>query len=363
MDYMAQALSLARLALGQASPNPAVGAVIVKNDIIIGQGYTQPPGSDHAEIVALKQAGQSARGAALYITLEPCCHFGRTPPCTQAIIDAGITDVHFAMEDPNPLISGRGNETLRRAGINTYIGEHAAEAAELNEAFIKYITTGLPFITVKFACSLDGRIATRTGNSQWISCEESRKQVQRMRCVSDAVMTGANTVIADNPQLTVRLDGQDSVTRQQPLRIIVDGRGRISPESRIFSEPGKTIVVVDSTLDPEIKRPLEQAGAELLELPSSDGIMDLKQLLKTLGEKEITSILVEGGGILIGSLFDQCLVDKVVVFLAPIVIGGTEARPAVAGKGVARLSDCPKLKRVRVERIGVDIMVCGYITE
>jgi diaminohydroxyphosphoribosylaminopyrimidine deaminase/5-amino-6-(5-phosphoribosylamino)uracil reductase len=360
MEYMSQALSLARLALGQVSPNPAVGAVIVKNDVIVGQGYTQPPGSDHAEIVALKQAGEEARGAALYVTLEPCCYFGRTPPCTQSIIAAGIGEVHFAMIDPNPLVSGKGQAELEAAGIKTCCGENADEAAVINEAFIKYITTGLPFVTAKFAASLDGKIATRNGDSKWITGEAARKHVQHLRYISDAVMTGANTIMVDNPRLTVRLSVKGGITHKQPLRIIVDGMGRTPPTARIFSEPGKTLLVLGSSLSPEIGRVLAASGAEVLELPSGDGVLDLRELLTVLAKREITSILVEAGGILLGSLFDQGLVDKVVAFLAPIVIGGQEARPAVAGRGIEKLSDGIRLKQVRVERVGEDIMVVGY---
>lgn len=361
MDYMSQALSLARLAQGQVSPNPAVGAIIVKNDVIVGQGYTQPPGGDHAEIVALRQAGEEARGATLYVTLEPHCHQGRTPPCTQAIIDAGIAEVHFAIIDPNPQVAGQGQAELRRAGIKTYIGEHASEATELNEAFIKYIATGLPFVTVKFACSLDGKIATRTGESKWVTGEAARKQVQHFRYTSDAVMTGANTIIVDNPRLTVRLSIKGGITHKQPLRIIIDGQGRTPPQARIFSEPGKTLVVLGTELEPEINRSLIQAGAEIMELPARSGMIDLKDLLKILGKRQVTSILVEGGGILVGSLFDAGLVDKVKAFLAPIIIGGEEARAAVGGKGIARLSDCFKLKQLKVEMVGEDIMVSGYV--
>jgi diaminohydroxyphosphoribosylaminopyrimidine deaminase / 5-amino-6-(5-phosphoribosylamino)uracil reductase len=362
MDYMALALSLARLAQGQVSPNPAVGAVIVKNEVILGQGYTQPPGGDHAEIVALKQAGEDARGATLYVTLEPCCHYGRTPPCTQAIIDAGISQVHFAVIDPNPLIAGKGQTELQRAGVTTYVGEHGSEAAELNEAFIKYVMTGIPFVTVKFAASLDGKIATRTGDSKWVTGEAARKLVQHMRYVSDAVMTGANTVIADDPRLTVRLSDKGGITRKQPLRVIVDGLGRTPPQSRIFTEPGKTLLVLGTTLSPEAKMTLVKTGAEIIEFPSEGGVVDLKQLLRVLGERNITNLLVEGGGILVGSLFDAGLVDKVVAFYAPIVIGGEEARPVVAGKGIEKLADCVKLKRLKVERVGEDIMVTGYVS-
>jgi len=361
MDYMALALSLAKLAQGQVSPNPAVGAVIVKDGVILGQGYTQPPGFDHAEIVALKQAGEDARGATMYVTLEPCCHYGRTPPCTRAIIDAGITEVHFSLIDPNPIVSGKGKAELERAGIKTFVGEHAEEAAEVNEAFIKYITTGLPFVTVKFASSLDGKIATRSGDSKWVTGEAARRQVQRLRYVSDAIMTGANTVIIDDPHLTVRLSDRGGTTRRQPLRIVVDGRGRTPLTARIFSEQGKTLMVLGETLPEEIKQSYKKVGADVLELPTKEGEIDLKALFSVLGKMQITSVLVEAGGILLGSLFDYNLVDKVVAFLAPIIIGGEEARPSVAGRGVEKLADCIRLHRIRVDQVGEDIMVSGYV--
>jgi diaminohydroxyphosphoribosylaminopyrimidine deaminase / 5-amino-6-(5-phosphoribosylamino)uracil reductase len=363
MDYMAVALSLARLALGQVSPNPAVGAVLVKNGAIIGQGYTQPPGCDHAEIVALKQAGREAKGATLYVTLEPCCHYGRTPPCTASIISAGISEVHFALRDPNPLVAGKGQFELQQAGIRTIEGSHAAEAAELNEAFIKYITTGLPLVTVKFAASLDGKIATRTGDSKWVTGEAARKHVQHLRYVSDAVMTGANTIISDDPHLTVRLAIKGGITHKQPLRIIVDGMGRTPLTSRIFTEPGKTLLVLGTPFKAESRERLAGTETEIIELPSAEGIIDLRQLIELLGKRQITSVLVEAGGILLGSLFDSNLVDKVVAFLAPIIIGGEEARPSVAGKGSGKLLDCTRLKRVKVESVGQDIMVAGYVKD
>jgi diaminohydroxyphosphoribosylaminopyrimidine deaminase / 5-amino-6-(5-phosphoribosylamino)uracil reductase len=362
MDYMEQAVSLARLALGQVSPNPAVGAVVVKDDVVVGQGYTQPPGSDHAEIVALKQAGGMARGAVMYVTLEPCCHFGRTPPCTEAIIAAGIKEVRFSMVDPNPIVAGKGQTQLETAGIQTYIGDHAAEAAETNEAFIKFITTGTPFITAKYASSLDGKIATRSGDSHWITGEAARKEVQALRYISDAIIVGANTVITDNPHLTVRYNEKGGTAKKQPLRVIVDGKASIPATAGIFSEPGKTLVVTGEGVPPEKKKSYISAGAEVLELPwqTSDQV-DLKLLMKILGGRQITSILVEGGGMLLGSLFDNGLVDKVVAFVAPIIIGGEGARTAVAGQGVGKIADSTRLKKVRVEAVGPDIMVSGYV--
>jgi diaminohydroxyphosphoribosylaminopyrimidine deaminase / 5-amino-6-(5-phosphoribosylamino)uracil reductase len=361
MDYMAQAIALARLAQGQVSPNPAVGAVLVKNDVIIGQGYTQPPGGDHAEIVALKQAGRESKESTLYVTLEPCCHHGRTPPCADSIIQAGVTEVHFAIVDPNPVVAGKGQAELQKAGIKIYVGEHSEEAVLINEAFIKHITTGFPFVTVKFAASLDGKIATRSGDSKWVSGEAARKLVQHMRYETDAVMTGAGTVISDDPRLTVRIAVRGGITHKQPLRIIVDGLGRTPSTARLFRETGLTLLVLSDDLDIKLKKTFSSMGAELLEMPAINGQIDLKALMLILGKKSITSILVEAGGILLGSLFDAGMVDKVVAFLAPIIIGGEEARPAVAGHGFDKLAQCVKLNRIKIDRVGDDLMVSGYV--
>jgi len=362
MDYMEQALSLARLALGQVSPNPAVGAVVVKNDIVVGQGYTQPPGSPHAEVLALKQAGEQARGGVMYVTLEPCCHYGRTPPCSQAIIAAGITEVHMAMLDSNPLVSGRGKDELEREGIKTYVGEHEDEAKQINEAYTKFITTGMPFVTAKFAISLDGKIATKSGDSKWISGGEARKYVHNLRYSADAIMAGVNTILADDPHLTSRCcGGRGGTARKQPLRVIVDSKGRTPLTARLFGEPGKTLLALGRLVAPEEKTAFAEVGAELLELPSEEGWVDLEKLLKTLAEQEITSVLVEGGGILLGSLFDCGLVDKVIAFIAPVIIGGSEAKTAVGGKGIDKVVDSLKLERVSIEKLGEDLMVSGYV--
>ncbi|MFC1919011.1 bifunctional diaminohydroxyphosphoribosylaminopyrimidine deaminase/5-amino-6-(5-phosphoribosylamino)uracil reductase RibD [Chloroflexota bacterium] len=361
MDYMKQALSLAKLALGQASPNPAVGAVIVKDGEIVGQGYTQPPGSWHAEVMALKQAGEKARGGVIHVTLEPCCRQGRTPPCTQAIVTAGISEVHMAMLDPNPLVSGQGETELEREGIKTYLGEHKEEAKEINEAYSKFITTGIPFVTAKFAISLDGKIATKSGDSKWISTDEARKYVHHLRYITDAIMAGANTVITDNPHLTCRHGGKGGEVRKQPLRVIVDGRGRTPPTAQVFSKPGTTIMALGKAVKPEIKKSFARLGAELLELPPGNGTLDLEMLLESLGKREVTSVLVEGGGILIGSLFDAGLIDKVIAFIAPIIIGGKEATTAAAGSGVDKVAEAIKLERISVERFGEDFMISGYV--
>ena len=363
MDYMEQALSLARLALGQVSPNPAVGAVVVRDNVVVGQGYTQPPGSSHAEVVALEQAGREAGGGAMYVTLEPCCHYGRTPPCTRAIVAAGIGEVHMAMLDPNPLVSGRGREGLETEGIKTFVGEHEQEARDINEAYVKFITTGMPFVTVKFAMSLDGKIATSSGDSKWISSDEARHYTHILRSASDVIMVGANTVLTDDPQLTARCgsSGQGGTSRKQPLRVIVDGKGRTPITARIFSEPGKTLIALGRQVKPGEAADFVKVSAELMELPAAEGFIDLEKLLKILAGRGITSVLVEGGGILIGSLFDSGLVDKVIAFIAPIIIGGEKAKTAVAGKGVDKVVDSFRLERVSTVRFGQDIMVSGYV--
>ena len=359
---MVQALSLAKLALGSVSPNPAVGAVIVNNDVVVGQGYTQPAGSEHAEIMALQQAGEQARGGTMYVTLEPCCHYGRTPPCSQAIIDSGISEVHLAMLDPNPLVSGRGKEEIEQEGIKTYVGKHEEEAREINEAHIKFITTGMPFVTAKFAMSLDGKIATKSGDSKWISSEESRKQVHNLRYITDAIMVGVNTVLTDDPLLTCRCcGGRGGTARKQPLRVVVDGKGRTPPTARLISEPGKTLLALGKSIMPNEARAFAKAGAEIIELPSAEGLVDLEGLLENLGKREITSVLVEGGGLLLGSMFDRGLVDKVIAFIAPIIIGGNEAKTAVGGEGVDKVANSPRLERINLEKFGEDLMVSGYV--
>ena len=364
MDYMEQALSLARLAMGQVSPNPAVGAVIVKNGNVVGQGFTQPPGSWHAEIMALRQARDNARDGVMYVTLEPCCHYGRTPPCTKAIIASGIGEVHFATIDPNPIVSGKGKAELERYGIRTFVGEHEAQAKEIIEAFSKHITTGMPYVTVKFAMSLDGKIATRTGDSKWITSEESRRYAHSLRVTTDAIMTGANTIIADDPKLTVRCSGgRGGTVKNQPLRIIVDGRGRTPPQARVFREPGETLIAVAKHLTNADKQAFSDVNAGFFEMPSDDNTVNLKELLRMLGKRGITSVLVEGGGTLIGSLFDAGLVDKVNAFIATIIIGGSGAVPSIGGYGIEKIADAYKLENVEVKQLDTDILVQGYINK
>ena len=359
MIYMDRALSLSRRALGSVSPNPAVGAVIVKDGVVVGEGWTQPPGQDHAELVALRQAGAAAAGAVLYTTLEPCSHGGRTPPCTQAIVEAGITEVHAALADPNPTVTGNGLSRLNEAGIHTLAGEGEDEARGVMEAYLKFIATGTPFITAKFAMSLDGKIATRTGDSKWISGDESRRYAHELRAASDAVMVGINTVIADDPRLTAR-DDSGMPRDRQPLRVVVDSKGRIPQKVRLLSEPGRTLLAV-AEVSPSRRRRLKASGTEIESVPAEDGWVDLKALMGRLGgDRNITSLLVEGGAAVLGSLFDLGLIDKVVAFVAPTMIGGQNAPSPVGGVGVDRIADAVRLERVEVLRLGSDLAVVGY---
>ena len=298
----------------------------------------------------------------MYVTLEPCCHFGRTAPCTRAIIDAGISRVHMAMIDPNPLVAGKGRAELEKAGIKTFVGEHEQQAQQLVEAYTKYITTGIPFVTLKVAMSLDGKIATRTGDAKWITSPESRQFAHSLRHTSDAIMTGVNTVLADNPHLTRRSSrGRGGTIKRQPLRIIVDGKGRTPRSARIFHEAGKTLLVMGRPARAGEAEAFGRLGAEIMEMPSEEGIIDIMSLLKTLGEKQITSILVEGGGILAGSLFDQGIVDRLFVFIAPIILGG-EGKTAVAGRGIDKLADAYRLENISVTCFGDDTLISGYVS-
>jgi diaminohydroxyphosphoribosylaminopyrimidine deaminase/5-amino-6-(5-phosphoribosylamino)uracil reductase len=297
----------------------------------------------------------------MYVTLEPCCHHGRTPPCTRAIITAGIAEVHLATLDVNPVVMGRGKEELEGAGIRVCVGECEVESKQINEAYAKFITQGTPFVTAKFAMSLDGKIATRSGDSRWISGELARKRVHGLRYTADAVMAGVNTVLVDDPRLTTRCCGSGGMLKKQPTRVIVDSKGRTPLTARVFSEPGKAILVLGRLASAEEKESFAQIGIELLELPSPESRVDLKSLLRLLGERQVTSVLVEGGGILLGALFDGGLVDKVIAFIAPIIIGGREAVTAVAGWGVERVADSFKIERRSVEMLDEDLMVSGYV--
>lgn len=358
--YMRRALELAGLARGRTSPNPLVGAVIVRDGEIVGEGYHRRAGTPHAEVHALRDAGERARGATLYVTLEPCNHYGRTPPCTEALIAAGIAEVYMAMLDPNPLVNGQGRERLERAGIRTFVGLCGQEAAALNRPFITHITQGRPLVIVKVACSLDGKIATRTGESRWISGELARQRVHKLRDEVDAIMVGANTAIVDDPRLTTRLPGGEEV--QHPLRIVVDSRGRVPLAARLFDPelPGRAMLATTAACSLVHREALRQRGIEVLVLPAGpDGRVELSALLQELGRQQVTSLLVEGGGTLLDAFFRARLVDQVLAFVAPLIIGGREAPSAVGGEGVALLREAPRLVNPSVEQVGEDFLISG----
>lgn len=390
---MRRALELAALGLGRTSPNPAVGAVVVAEGRIVGEGYHRRAGGPHAEPQALAAAGERAQGATLYVTLEPCCHHGRTPPCTEAIIRAGIARVVYACGDCDARCAGQGARALQEAGIAVSCGPLTAEAERLNEAYFKHKRTGRPFVTLKMACSLDGKTATRTGDSRWVSGEAARERVHQMRDRVDAVMVGVGTILADDPQLTVRLPTGGG---HNPLRVVVDSLARTPPTARVVrggetgpapgalppdqrttpdasfaaergdegDEPrsfGQCVVAVTGAAPAERVDALRAVGAQVLVLPAQNhGGVDLEALLRELGARGVMSVLVEGGATLAGGLADAGLIDKCVFFIAPRLIGGREAPTTVAGTGVATMAEALKLEFTQVERVGQDMLIEAY---
>ncbi len=356
---MSRALALAWTAPEPASPNPTVGAVVVADGEIIGEGVTEPPPGRHAEIVALEQAGERARGAMLYVTLEPCRHFGRTPPCTDAIKAAGIVEVHYAVADPSEK-SGGGHAVLDAAGIRVTVGEGEAEARRVNEAFFKHRETGLPFVIAKFAASLDGRIAAASGDSRWVSGPEAREWSHRLRTRIDAIICGSETIIIDDPLLTARPDGSDAA--RQPLRVVVDSRGRVAPMARVFQGTDWALTLVATTEDASAtwRASVEATGAEVLTFAKHGDHVDLEELLRELARRDVVTALIEGGGVLLGGFFDRGLVDKVYAVIAPIIVGAADAPGAVAGRGADRMADALRMRDITVERLGEDILVTGY---
>lgn len=352
---MRQALALARRAVGRASPNPAVGALLVREGEVVGRGATHRAGGRHAETAALASAGERARGATLYVTLEPCAHQGRTPPCADAIVRAGVARVVAAVRDPNPRVAGAGLARLRAGGVVVEEGVMAVEAARLNAPFFKWITTGLPFVTCKWAMSLDGRIAASTGDSRWISSEAGRRQVHVLRRRSDAVMVGIGTALVDDPRLTPRPPGP---RRGFPWRVVVDSQARLPPAARLFEDAAHwpVLVAVGASAPADRVASLQAAGAEVMALPGADGRVDLRALLRALGEREITSVLCEGGSALFGGLRDAGLIDRVLAFVAPILIGGARAPAPIGGAGIDRVADALPLLASRVRRVGADWM-------
>ncbi|WP_031515252.1 bifunctional diaminohydroxyphosphoribosylaminopyrimidine deaminase/5-amino-6-(5-phosphoribosylamino)uracil reductase RibD [Desulfofalx alkaliphila] len=357
--FMKEALQLAAKAEGYTSPNPMVGAVVVKNNMVVGKGYHQRAGSPHAEVHALREAGDQARGATLYVTLEPCCHYGRTPPCTEAIKAAGIRKVVVAMTDPNPKVAGKGIEILKEAGIEVVSGVLEEEAARLNEIFLKYISHNKPLVALKAAVSLDGKIATSTGESQWITGSESRNYAHVLRHRYDAILVGVNTVLIDNPSLTTRLPEGKGL---DPIRVVLDSKCRTPLNAKVINQPSnaRTIIVTTKAAPRDRIKALEAAGAEVIVAEDHNGRVSIPDLLEHLGRRQITGLLVEGGAGVHGSFLEAKAVDKVYWFIAPMIIGGVNAPGAVGGEGVKSLTDAMRIKHLTLHRFGPDICVEGY---
>jgi diaminohydroxyphosphoribosylaminopyrimidine deaminase/5-amino-6-(5-phosphoribosylamino)uracil reductase len=361
---MARAFELARAVRGTTSPNPAVGAVIAEGTRVVGEGATQPPGSPHAEVMALQQAGERARGATMYVTLEPCSHQGRTPPCTEAIVEAEIARVVVAVGDPDLRVSGRGLERLREVGIDVDLGDGAAEGADHYEAYTHHRRTGRPFVTAKFAASLDGRIASTSGDSRWISGPQTLQWAHQNRPLFDAMLVGVETIIIDNPQLTARPERWRGPI-PQPLRVVLDSQGRTPLDRRVLEgvSESPTLIATTDAASMEWRAAMHALGVDVAILASDQenrGRVSLTALLELLGqERGVVSLLVEGGGEVLGSFFDQRLIDKVTAVVAPMIIGG-DAQTAVRGQGATRMRDALRLNHMKVERSGVDLLVTGY---
>ncbi len=358
--YMRMALELAAKGAGYVSPNPLVGAVVVKGDQVVGRGYHQALGGPHAEVNAIDDAGEDARGGTIYVTLEPCNHHGRTPPCTQKILNAGIRQVVVAMADPNPHVTGGGNDFLASQGVEVACGVCEADAVAQNESFVKYVRTGSPFVVLKMAATLDGRIATRTGDARWVTGPQARGFVHLLRHSMDAIMVGIGTVMADDPELTTRLEHGGSV---DPVRVILDTRLTISSEARLLnlSSTAETIIACGPEAPEERKVRLKEKGAHLLEVPLEEGRIDLNALMTALGARGITSLLVEGGAQIAGAALKAGVVDKVHFFYAPKIMGGGDGIPMCNGKGPEKMSECLALSQTAVSQVGEDILVTGYL--
>ncbi|WP_182187323.1 bifunctional diaminohydroxyphosphoribosylaminopyrimidine deaminase/5-amino-6-(5-phosphoribosylamino)uracil reductase RibD [Pectinatus frisingensis] len=360
--YMQTAINLAKNAVGRTSPNPMVGAVIVKNNRIIGCGWHKKAGTPHAEIHALQAAGELSQGATLYVSLEPCSHFGRTPPCCDAVIKAGIKRVVVAITDPNPKVSGRGIKKMRDAGLEVVTGVLENEAAKLNEVFFKWIETGFPFITIKSAMSLDGKTATASGQSKWITNEASRTYGHHLRDINDAIMVGINTIIADNPTLTTRL----AAGGKNPIRIIADSTGRIPLDAAVLNDNAAlTLVVVTAKASPlkiaalKAKKNVDVIIADAAETAG----INLTDLFKQLAQREICSILIEGGATLIGNIVEEKLADKAYFFIAPKIVGGKSAKSAVEGPGIKNLADALTLASPVIKNLDGDFLISGNLNK
>jgi diaminohydroxyphosphoribosylaminopyrimidine deaminase / 5-amino-6-(5-phosphoribosylamino)uracil reductase len=355
LHWMQCALELAERGRGFVEPNPLVGAVVVRDGAIVGEGWHQRYGGPHAEVNAFAAAGEAARGATLYVTLEPCCHHGKTPPCTDAVLRAGVSRVVVAMSDPFPQVSGRGSEILRAAGLSVEVGLCEAEARRLNAPYLKLLSTGKPYVHLKWAMTLDGKIATRTGDSKWISNESSRRKVHELRGRMDAIVVGIGTALADDPQLTARPPGARTAAR-----VVLDSQGRLPLDSALVRTARDIpVIVVTAGQAGENARRLHELGCEVLELPGTGGRPSVDALLTDLGRRRMTNLLVEGGAGVLGSFLDARAVGEVHVFVAPRLAGGAAAHSPVGGVGVARIADSLSLDEMEVEQIEGDVYLHG----
>ena len=353
---MKRALTLSLNGRGYVNPNPLVGCVIVKGDHVIGEGYHKKYGGVHAEVNALNNCRECAEGATVYVTLEPCCHFGKTPPCVDALIEAKIDKVVIAMLDPNDKVYGNGIETLKKAGVKVNVGVLENEARKINEKYIKYITTKLPFVLLKSAITLDGKTATKTGDSKWITSENSRKYVHKLRHEYSAVMVGAGTVLADNPLLNARIKGG-----KDPIKIVIDEKLEIPFSAQLFQTKAKTIIITsEDSVEGKVKE-FEKVGAEILKIKAVDGYISFKKIMTQLGMMGIDSVLIEGGGKLNAGALTDGVVDKLITFIAPKLVGGRDAKTFFEGEGFEKISDSIELCHTYIGKIGEDIVIVSDV--
>lgn len=354
---MERALELAKKGIGKVNPNPLVGAVIVKNGEIIGEGYHECYGEDHAERNAVRNAVKPVEGSTIYVTLEPCAHYGKTPPCVDLIIEKKFKKVVIGMLDPNEKVSGKSIEKLKKHGIDVVVGVKEEECKKMNEIFIKYITSKVPFMVLKSGMSIDGKIATYSGESKWITSKESREDAQNLRNRLNSIMVGVNTVIADDPFLTCRVNNEKKL-----IRIVVDTNLRIPLDSKVVNNNDKlTIVATSLNSNENKKQTLRELGVKVIEVPEKNNKVNLKELVKKLGQEGIDSILIEGGGTLNFSALEENIVDKVIFYIAPKILGGENSKSCIAGIGFSKLDNAVNLKDMSYRKIGEDLVVEGYI--
>ncbi|MFH1983842.1 MAG: bifunctional diaminohydroxyphosphoribosylaminopyrimidine deaminase/5-amino-6-(5-phosphoribosylamino)uracil reductase RibD [Pseudomonadota bacterium] len=363
LEYMRMALTLADQGRGFTSPNPMVGAVVVRDGVVVGQGWHRRAGGPHAEVHALDDAGEKARGGALYVTLEPCNHTGRTPPCTEKILASGVARVVVAMADPNPHVPGGGNAVLKARGLEVVCGVCEDQARRQNEVFVKHVTTGRPFVVIKCAATLDGRIATRTGDARWVTGPAARAMVHRLRHELDAIMVGIGTVMADDPQLTTRLPEAAGIQGKDPVRVILDTHLKIAPSAQVLrlDSTAETLIICGDSVPARQRRQIARSGVQVLPVATAGGRIDLNALMGHLVDRGLTSVLIEGGARVLSSALASAIVDKALFFYAPKILGGDDGVPICSGPGPERMQDSIRLRDVSHHRIGDDILIAGYL--